>query len=479
MFNLLQRTTPNNGGSMRFDSHFFISVIPEAVLYGTDIPELISCVVDSRLTKPGDIFIALQGTHVDGHDFISDAVERGAAGLIVASHKEHLLKKLPPESLKKLFIAVVPEVQDAILKLAHAWRKVFTYPVIGITGSIGKTFTKELLKRIFDVEGRQCIASLGTQNTLLGSALTILRMRSDHKVAIFEMGISKQGEMAQLAALVQPTNAIITAIGHSHMEGLGSLSHIASEKRDIFKYFGEGNIGIINGDQSVLSTIAYAHPIIRFGCKTVNQIQARKIINKDNQVSFTLKLYKERFSVTLTSNHRGCIMNTLAAVAMSNLLGVDSKTIVHAIKMPLTVPGRFEQKSLKNCNGILYNDCYNASPESMKEALMAFEKITTKTHKIAVLGDMLELGVNSPFWHRQLGRLLRKVPSLQHVVLVGEQVQWTYKTIPVGITVDRVNTWQEAIPCLEQKIHNESAILVKGSRSIGLNHLVANFTIDA
>lgn len=143
-------------------------------------------------------------------------------------------------------------------------------------------------------------------------------------------------------------------------------------------------------------------------------------------------------------------------------------------KEPPLIEGRFEQRSLKNNKGIIINDCYNANPESMKAALLAFQKIETDAKKIAILGDMLELGLNSPFWHRQLGRFLRKVPSLNHVILVGDMMKWTKKTMPLGLTVVHVPNWKDAVELLEQTVDGKSVILVKGSRGMGLNNLVSS-----
>ena len=139
------------------------------------------------------------------------------------------------------------------------------------------------------------------------------------------------------------------------------------------------------------------------------------------------------------------------------------------------VSGRFEQLALKKGGGLIINDCYNANPESMKAALLAFGKMKTKGQKIAVLGDMLELGVNGPFRHRRLGRFLRKVPSLDHLVLVGDMVKWTKKTVPPGMSVEIVPTWKEAVVKLEEKLGKENVILVKASRGMGLGNLVTTF----
>jgi UDP-N-acetylmuramoyl-tripeptide--D-alanyl-D-alanine ligase len=458
--------------SMRLDEHFLKNALPEVSFLYKVFPEDISFCIDSRKLEKGDVFIALEGAVFDGHDFIADVVQKGAAGLIIAESKKNCLAKIAKTLLENIVVMLVPNTRSALIQLATAWRAQFSYPVICITGSVGKTSTKEMLCNILDVHGIFYAASSGNHNTMIGLALSILTMREEHHVAIFELGINKRGEMAHLVAMAKPTVALVTCIGHAHMEGLGSIVDIAAEKRDIFSLFKEHNIGIINGDQSLLAQISYGHPVIKFGSKTTNQIQARKIYQGSTHVSFILKLYGEKFRITLKTNHNGAVFNTLAAVSLAHLLNVPSQTIVDAIQMPVVVAGRFEQRSLKNGNGVIINDCYNASPESMKAALLALQKIETSATKIAVLGDMGELGINSPFWHRQLGRFLRKVPTLQSVILVGSLVEWTKKTIPVGLPVEHVANWQEATNILQNSLTNDSLILVKGSRMVGLDNLV-------
>ena len=270
--------------------------------------------------------------------------------------------------------------------------------------------------------------------------------------------------------------ALITGIGHCHMEGLGSLGDIALEKRDIFKFFTENSIGVINGDQAVLASVGYAHPIIKFGSKTTNQIQARKVKIESDHISFVLKIYKEKHNVRLMHAHAGAVFNALGATVLAHYLGVPSATILKGIQEPLSVKSRFEHKELSFGRGVMISDCYNANPESMKAALLAFEQLSTSAQKIAVLGDMLELGVNSPFWHRQLGRFLRKVPSLQQVILVGKMVEWTKKTMPLGLSMQHAASWEDAVQLLQGKLDNDSVVLVKASNGMKLGNLVEHFT---
>lgn len=462
--------------AIRFDEQFIRNVLPECSIIAHEYPHNAHFSVDTRTLQPGDIFIAMKGAQIDGAFFVHEALKKGASGIIIAQDNQHALKEIDSAILQKKWIMVVPDTLNALVQLATAWRSEFTYPVIAITGSVGKTSTKEMLAHILRSNGTQYIASEGNQNTRIGISLNILRMRPEHEVAIFEVGINKRNEMSELSRILRPSYAIITSIGHCHMEGLGSLADIALEKRDVFKYFTEQNIGIVNGDVPALAQVSYTHPVVKFGSKTTNQIQARKIRITNSSVTFVMKIYKEKHNVTLLKPHTGVVFNALAATAAAHFLGVPHATILKAIQQPVQVPGRFEQKELTSHKGIIINDCYNANPESMKAALLAFQSIETSAQKIAILGDMLELGVNSPFWHRQLGRFLRKVPSLKQVILVGDLIKWTKKTAPVGLAVEVVPTWAEAVEKLSSKIDKESVILVKGSRGVGLRNLVDAFT---
>jgi len=456
---------------MRFDEHFLRGVLPDATIISNAFPQDIQVSIDSRTINPGEIFVALPGKVVGGHAYIADAFKRGAAGCIIAHDKQSFLSSDVTLQKNTLIVCVQDTIQ-ALLKLASAWRSEFTIPIIGITGSVGKTTTKHVLANIFQANEMSALISSGNQNTQIGVAINILKLRSTHKVGIFECGISKPGEMGSIVHILRPTTAIITAIGHSHMEGLGSLQDIAHEKRDIFKYFNDTSVGIINGDQPLLSTISYRHPVLKFGSKTSNQIQARKILISSNQATFVLKLYKEKHNVQLKKGHEGLIFNCLAAASAAHYLGIPAQAIIKGIQTPVNVPGRFEECVLKDNKGTLINDAYNASPESMKAALLAFGRIETSASKVVVLGDMLELGVNSPFWHRQIGRFLSKVPSVNKVILVGNMVQWTKKTIPSGMEVEHVPTWKEAVSCLSSILHQPAMVLVKGSNGIGLGNLV-------
>lgn len=455
---------------MNLRESFIRDVITDVEIYGP-LPNDVNFVIDSRTIRQGDIFVALTGDTHDGHSFIAEALQRGAVGIMIDADKKMLLNTLTKKQRDSVCIIIVKKTLDALYALAVAWRKLFTKPIVAVTGSIGKTSTKEIAANIMRYHGKACFASFANQNTKLGVAINILRIRDYHDCAILEAGINARNEMTDIVDLLRPDYAVITGIAHSHLEGLGSINDVAAEKRAIFKYFSERHIGIINGDQALLAQTGYHHPIVKFGLKTTNQIQARKVRPHTDHIACVLKIYGEKFPAKIPHAHQGILINTLAASAIAYLLGVPAATIAAAVQASVSIPGRFEHRRLKNNKGILIHDAYNANPESMKAALMTLSNMDTKARKIVVIGDMLELGPNSAFWHRQLGRVLRKMAASHHIILVGNMVQWTKKALPVGASVDAVSSWEEAIPVLEQKLVEESVVLVKGSHGTGLHNL--------
>ncbi len=464
--------------SMQLDRQFLSGVSCDfSILYDKEITQP-SFSIDTRTLQPGDIFIALAGNTVDGHSFIAQAFEKGASGCIISDGKKDLLQKIDIKILQNKLIITTLDTLEALYAIAKTWREQFTYPVVAVTGSIGKTTTKELISHILHTNKTSHLVSYSNYNTAIGVAITIMNMRADHLVYIQEVGISKRGEMKTIVEMLQPTTSVITNVCHQHMDGLGSLQDIAEEKRKIFSLFTEKNIGIINGDQPLLTNVSYVHPVIRFGLKTTNQIQARKVIVSDDQTRFILKIYKNKYDILIKQSHESAIANILSATAIAYLLNVPDDVIVDAVKQKIVVSGRFEQRQIANNKGILIDDAYNANPESMKAALLAFQHIKTDAPKIAVIGDMLGLGVSSPFWHRQIGRFLRKVPSLKKIILVGDFVSWTKKTAPVSVETEMVKDWQEAVRVVENELVNEPLVLVKGSHAIGLHNLVEKFCLE-
>lgn len=459
---------------MQFDKEFVKNALSNAQMINGDFAPNSSFSVDTRTLQPGDVFVALQGQHCDGHQFIGEALTKKASGLLVAQDKRAEIEALHGSALQSVKILYVEDTLAALVNLAKEWRSKFTYPVVGITGSVGKTSTKEMVANILRTSGESFFVSYGNQNSIIGVAINILKMRPGFKAAIFEVGISERGSMAKIADMLRPTYALITGVGHSHMQGLGSLGDVAAEKRAIFSCFADANIGIVNGDQDVLSSISYAYPVLKFGFKTSNQIQARKISIKNNVITFVAKIYKKKYSIILQGSHEGAVLNALAAISIAHMIEIPTEVAVAGVQKPLVVQGRFEFCQTKD-HGVIINDSYNANPESVKAGLLAFNSYESDLNRIVVLGDMLELGIDSAFWHRQIGRFLRKISGIKHLVLVGTMVQWTKKTAPLGLAIEIFDTWEQALPAIKKVTTPKTITFIKASHGVGLQNVIDAF----
>ena len=506
---------------MKLSIQFISKAIPEAKLFDgkslykiNDIKKLFvpeaecNLTIDSRMMQEGDAFLALRGERADGHDFLPVAIEKNAPALFICLGEEKrlqkYLQKLPKSFFEKTLVICVPDTFEALKSLAKSWRAHFSYPVVGITGSVGKTTTKEMIAAILKYAGIPACVSYKNQNTLIGVCLTILRMCDKHKAAIFEVGISERGEMVPKVEILRPTIGVITVIAHQHMDGLGELSEIAQEKRKLFSLFKKDDIGVIFGDQELLDNVSYAHPVVRFGFKAKNQVQTSsvKIFSDENDLPKTsclLKIYSKQAkpaqqaklvlqaALELRTNHAGMLHNALAAASVTHLLGVPLKKIISGLESFDGFEQRFERQTLKNNSGVLIDDCYNANPESMRAALLALDGMVAKGPKVAILGDMLGLGEKELFWHEEIGRVLVKTPSIKIIILVGERARSIGKTAPDSIAIEYASDWKQAKIVLEKVLYggglvntspvNNSLVLVKASNGMGLDRLVREVVV--
>ncbi|MFH0898772.1 MAG: UDP-N-acetylmuramoyl-tripeptide--D-alanyl-D-alanine ligase [bacterium] len=435
--------------------------------------------IDSRTIKPGQLYWALKGEHFDGHDFVQHAIKAGARAVVVQDLT--ILQACVWEIDQPVMVVLVSDTYKALVNIAKAWRKELKIPVVGITGSVGKTSTKEMLASILKHAGINAFTSFKNQNNTIGLPLNILNVEKHHEVAVFELGISTKGEMAVLVDILCPDIALITCIAHAHGQGLGTLPEIAEEKRRIFKNFTESNVGVIFGDQGLLSDVAYAHPVARFGFKIKNQVHARKVcLFSDDEgnltLHFTLRWYDKKVAMSLPGHHKGLICNALAASTLAYLLKIRLEDVVQGLKTYAGVENRFEIKPLKGLQGRIISDCYNANPESMKAALAAFDLMKAPGEKIAVLGDMLELGAHEVYWHRQIGRALNRFPSIKNIVLVGQRAQNIASTAPAGVTILLADDYKEAGKVLKSLLDKkDSLVLVKASHGMNLSEMVQDF----
>ncbi len=480
---------------MKLSKSFLTKALPGAtyyyghVLYDVDNDGLwnhigeqrdVEVALDSRSINTGDFFIALKGVQVDGHDFIAEVLASGACGALIAQDRivSHLLTYDETLVANKLFIAVA-DTEAAFLTMARVRRNELTIPVVGVTGSVGKTTTKEMLRVILDEACIPAFVSFKNYNTVLGVSYNILRIAENAQVAVIEMGINGQGEMQQLTDIVQPSLAVITNIGHAHVGFLGgTLQGVSQEKRVIFSRFTESGVGIINGDQELLTDVHYNHPVAKFGLKTKNQVQARKVhvvLDENNQphTHFVLKWYGEKSPVILKNNHPGGVSNALAAATVAYFLKVPFVAVVSALSSYASFENRFEQKKLKLNKGYLLSDCYNANPENMKAALVAFSQLHARGQKVLVLGEMFELGERQDYWHRQVSRELAKLSDLGMLITVGKRAQLYSKMLSRAVKVHVAEDWQQALDAFNKYVNTEGAlVLVKGGRSLRLENMI-------
>lgn len=441
----------------------------------------VSVAFDSRNVNKNDLFVALKGNRVDGHDFVGQALECGASSLIVASDRFDSLIKNYAHLLNKKLIIVVPDTLKALVELAKAWRNRFSCPIIGVTGSIGKTTTKEILRTIFAKAGRPAHVSYKNQNTEIGLCINLLCMPSDVTVGVFEISLHHKGIVGELADILRPTIGIITCIAHSHVEHIGSLSEVSVQKRQIFKFFNSSDIGIVFGDQELLSGVTYHHPVAKFGFKMCNQVHARKVRVVDHDgyetINFVLKWFGKKVDVVMNGSHRALVNNALAASTVSYFLNIPLNVIVEALAEYSPVEHRFARKQITGGRGTMISDCYNANPESMRAALEAFDLMRFSGHKVAILGDMLELGEKEQYWHRQIGRFITKTSSLNSLILVGDRAKLIAKTAPSYLKIDFVSSWDGVAKILDDKLNlQKSLVLVKGSLGMSLSRVVDAFT---
>lgn len=451
---------------MRISYEILYSFFPEVRILQGSLEQDLFFSLDSRTIKEDEIFIPFKGQKIDGHFFVEDVLHKCKGAFVAFSYKDTYEERIKNAFSDKL-IVMVESPEKVLIELARWWRSYVTCPVVGITGSIGKTSTKLFLEAILKYAHKKAFVGQGNQNTVLGISLDIARMALDSECAIFELGISKPGEMKELVEFVRPTIGIITTIGHSHLEGLGTITDVAVEKKKIFSLFNETNIGIINGDSLLLAQQSYIHPVIKFGRKKHNQIQARGVIIENGKLSFVLKLYHNKYPVTFDTTHESYVYIVLAAVAAAYHLGVDEKTIIQAVQQPIKRYRRFEKKPLKYANSFMIDDAYNASPESTRAALIAFDKIPWEGKKVVVLGDMLALGDKSILYHKKIGRLFFKLLSIDQLILVGNRVHCMGAVVPKTLSVRTCSTLQEARKIVDALLTDNMLVLFKAS--LGMN----------
>ena len=353
--------------------------------------EITEVVTDSRQASPGCLFIAIKGERADGHSFISQVWEKGA--LCVLCERQ-------PDTESGNWI-LVDSTLEAIKKIARFYRDQLDIKVVGITGSVGKTSTKEVIASVLK-EKYRTLKTQGNFNNELGLPLTVFRLRDEDEIAVLEMGISDFGEMTRLAKIAKPQTCVITNIGTCHLENLSDRDGVLKAKTEIFQYLRPDGYIVLNGDDDKLSTVVEYKGIrpVFFGLDKNRDVYADEIVNRGLKgVSCRIHLGGDAFSVLVPMPGIHMVYNALAAAAVGRIYGLTTEEIKKGIESLEAISGRF--KMIETDSLLIVDDCYNANPMSMKASLDVLHDGAGR--RVAILGDMGELGENEIALHREVG----------------------------------------------------------------------------
>ena len=419
---------------------------------------------DTRTLRARNLFIALPGKNFDGHDCLTVAAEKGASGLLVRMDRGGKLGT----GAKVLPVIGVPDTLRALGDIACAWRRKFTLPVVAITGSSGKTTTKEMLLAVAS-RSRKVVATEGNSNNLIGLPQTLLNIRKEHELAVVEMGTNSPGEIARLAAIAQPDIGLITNIGPAHLEGLGSIEAIREEKGALFQVMNGRGTAIINHDDDAVGILAgrWRGDRITFGLRPGADITARRIETAGPEgVRFNLVIDGTEVPVHLAAPGEHHILDALAAGAAAWALGFDREAIAAGLATFCPVPGRMEIRRLGN-GAFLIMDTYNANPASMRESLKTLRDLRGEGRATVILGDMLELGAQAQELHEEVGGFLVK-SGVDRVFLKGAHSRSTAEgAMKNGFPREGIVFFddpEEVLASLLSFLKKEDWILIKGSR---------------
>ncbi len=427
--------------------------------------------IDTRKPMgPQNIFWSIAGLHFNGNDFALDALRNGIKAAVV-SDPVVFDQEIPVG-------ATIIETTDSLLslqELAAEYRKSFTIPVIGITGSNGKTLVKEMLASIMCLDRRTYRSPL-SYNTQIGAALGLLGMRREHEIAIIEAGISLPGEMERLERMIKPDYGILTVISKAHIGGLGTLQKTFQQKKELFKSLGPSSFLVLNADDEIsmrLKNETRAR-VVSFGFSEIADVRALNWREHPEKGStFLMKLFDEEVEINLFAPGRFNILNALAASAAARMMNVGHEFIKRGLAEFRPSPMRLEIHT--TVTGVtLINDTYNSDPASIRGALDVLSKIGAGRRKIAIVSEMLDLGLHSSEEHLAVGQEVAKV-NVDYLITVGENAALIGRAaLQGGIARDRISnvrTYDEAARELEKIMNSGDVVLFKGSRWFRLERL--------
>jgi UDP-N-acetylmuramoyl-tripeptide--D-alanyl-D-alanine ligase len=421
---------------------------------------------DSRKAQAGDLFFAIKGEHFDGHDFLNEVAVKGVAAVVVGQ------KKIPAK-LPKCAVLVVKDVRTALGKFAAAYRKGFVLPVICVGGSNGKTTVKELIASVL----KQKLATLWSEasfNNDIGVPLTLLRLGKSHQAAVLEAGTNHPGELAPLVKLIQPKFGVITNIGREHLEFFGDVAGVALEEGRLAELLPADGKLFLNGDSEWTEKIAVRTKakVVRVGLDGKNDWRAEKIRLDKNGVTFRVQAPKEEFCgeyrINLLGRHQ--VTNALFAIAVSEELGLGRAEIQRGLAE--CQPPKMRLQFWESGGVRVLDDCYNANADSTIAALETLCDLPLQGRRVAVLGDMNELGAHSEAAHAEIGRRAAEL-GIGQLFAVGKMAPVTAKAARAA-GLNRVFEFADvetAMKAVKQFLKTGDVVLLKASRASRLERI--------
>lgn len=438
------------------------------LLCGNPETVVTSVETDSRLIIKGALFVPTLGKRTNAHIYIEQTFEKGAVATLTQEHDE---KDDPHHCWIR-----VENTQDALQQIATAYRNRFDVPVVGITGSVGKTSTREMVALALSAE-KNVMQTKGNSNSQIGLPLTMFQFEKEHTAAVIEMGISEFGEMERLVAITQPHYAIVTNIGIAHIEQLRSQQNIMTEKLKITNAFDDFSVLFLNGDDEMLADICETTklPVVYYGTQPWCTYKAEDIQVDGMHTIFTLRTPSFTAKVTLPVLGIHNVLNALAAIAVSESMGLSLEKVV--AKLATYQPPAMRQNIYKAHGITIIDDSYNASPDSVKSGIDVLCSLPNPGKKVAVLADMMELGDFSEQAHYDCGVAIANTITDTIITIGPRSVKIAEGAISIrpAMQVIICTDNQQAIDCLKELLKEGDAMMVKGSRSMNTDEVVKAF----
>jgi UDP-N-acetylmuramoyl-tripeptide--D-alanyl-D-alanine ligase len=428
--------------------------------------------IDSRTIKKGEVYFVVRGARCDGCDFIKEAIDKGAAAVVCSKDKIDFVKSFPDS-------VPIVETDDTLVSLgefARSYRTKFkNIKIAGVTGSNGKTTTKEILDSIFNRRGRT-LSNAGNFNNRIGLPLSIFNLTSDIEYAVFEMGTSLRGEIKILSDILKPDAGVVTNIGFSHLETFVSPEGVFEEKKSLFDNVEETGFIVINNDDEFLRMVprsAVSRKIIAFALDTSADVCAKNIELSPDRIDFELFYKKTSVKITMPAKGRFNVSNALAAAACAIGFGFSLDEIKCGVEN--FVPPKMRMETLiTETNVVLVNDAYNANPSSVRKAIQAVLQSYGGKKINLVLGDMLELGDKSADYHFELGKFIN-TQNISSVYLLGEMSFYTKEALSSKNVFHSKNSDALLAQLRRTPVAGDCVFLFKASRGMKLEKIYAEF----